>query len=73
LRRQGASRWAVARTGWQSYLVIVISGAVVGGIAAAVAWLATRASVATLALGLVAIGLAAALSGATRSVQGRSR
>jgi putative ABC transport system permease protein len=44
LRRQGASRWAAARACWQSYLVIVVAGLVVGGIAAAVAWLATRAS-----------------------------
>ena len=42
LRRQGASRWVVARAGWQSYLVIVLAGSGVGAIAAAVAWLSTR-------------------------------
>jgi hypothetical protein len=44
LRRQGASRWVVARAGWQSYLVIVAGGAVVGAIAAAASWFATRGS-----------------------------
>jgi hypothetical protein len=99
LRRQGASRWVVARAGWQSYLVIVVAGSVVGAVAAAVAWLSTRDGLpvvdrlvegvpvptwpgwtpgyawigATAALGLVAFTLTTALSGATRTVRGRSR
>jgi hypothetical protein len=99
LRRQGASRWVVARAGWQSYLVIVVTGSVVGAVAAAVAWLSTRDGLpvvdrlvdgvpvptwpgwtpgyawvgATVALGLVAFTLTTALSGATRTVSGRSR
>jgi len=99
LRRQGASRWVVARAGWQSYLMTVAAGAVIGAIAAAVAWLATRDSLpvvdqlvagvpvpewpgpiavwawsgATGVLGLIAVALTIALSGATRTVSGRSR
>jgi hypothetical protein len=89
----------VARAGWQSYLMTVAAGAVIGAIAAAVAWLATRDSLpvvdqlvagvpvpewpgpiavwawsgATGVLGLIAVALTIALSGATRTVSGRSR
>jgi putative ABC transport system permease protein len=42
LRRQGASRWAVARAGRQSYLVMVGAGTAFGAVAAAVAWWLTR-------------------------------